>query len=340
MANEAEVSRLQSVCESITGLAPKKNDLIGKPEWGVINFADVEQDIETAFWLVGEVKRLPSHIVPDRVVQETTHYLTQVIKIFREIDNFSIAQGAPSSHRNQLADQLRQNVQEAVVQIGLWLPVLALRVGETEDWVAKMKTTSADATRILQETTEYAAARKKEIDEAAQAARAAAGEAGAAEFTHEFREEAQAAVKRSKSWLWPTVLFAVLALGLSCWVMFGAVDASTDPWGLAYRLGGRVIAFSALFYAAVWSGRIVLANMHLANVNKHRAISLQTLRAFHQAAEDPAVKDAVVLEAARAVYENVPSGFIGRQATEYGGNARILEVIRGVNRASQSGGLD
>ena len=80
--------------------------------------------------------------------------------------------------------------------------------------------------------------------------------------------------------------------------------------------------------------------MHLANVNKHRAVSLQTLQAFHKAAEDPAVKDAVVLEAARAVYENVPSGYIGRQATEQGGNGRMLEVVRGANRAAQAGDGD
>ena len=68
---------------------------------------------------------------------------------------------------------------------------------------------------------------------------------------------------------------------------------------------------------------------------------MQTLQAFHKAAEDPAVKDAVVLEeAARAVYENVPSGYIGRQATEQGGNGRMLEVVRGANRAAQAGDGD
>ena len=40
-----------------------------------------------------------------------------------------------------------------------------------------------------------------------------------AEFTHEFRTEADVAEKRSKNWLWPTVIFAVGSLGLSIWLM-------------------------------------------------------------------------------------------------------------------------
>lgn len=112
-------------------------------------------------------------------------------------------------------------------------------------------------------------------------------------------------------------------------------DPPTNTWDAVYRLGGRIVAIGVLFYAAVWSGRIVLANMHQASVNKHRAVSLQTLQAFHQAAEDPAAKDAVVLEAARAVYENVPSGYVARQSSGQSGSARTLEIIKNANRSAK-----
>ena len=201
-----------------------------------------------------------------------------------------------------------------------------------------MKNTSAQVTKTLQEIKTYETTQRNEIDKAVQAARAAAGKAGAAEFTHEFREEAIAVEKRSKRWLWPTGIFSVLALVLSVLLIFELLgDAPANVWEAVYGLGGRVIAISVLFYAAVWSGRVVLANMHLASVNKHRAVSLQTLQAFHKAAEDSAAKDAVVLEAARAVYENVPSGYIGRQATGQGTGGRTFEVIRSADRAPRAG---
>ena len=145
--------------------------------------------------------------------------------------------------------------------------------------------------------------------------------------------------RRGWYWLWPTGIFAVFALALSVSLMFGLFGQNPEnTWEAIYRLGGRVVAISVLFYAAIWSGRIVLANMHLASVNKHRAISLQTLQAFHQAADDPAARDAVVLEAARAVYENVPSGYIGRQAAEHGGHGRTLEIIKNAGRSVRQDG--
>ncbi|MYE01063.1 MAG: hypothetical protein F4Y03_07240 [Alphaproteobacteria bacterium] len=198
---------------------------------------------------------------------------------------------------------------------------------------------SAEMTAILQDATSRAEDGIRDIESSTQAARAAAGEAGAAEFTHEFREEAKSMEKRGHGWLWPTGIFATLALVLSVFLMFGLLGETPEStWEAIYRLGGRVIAISVLFYAAIWSGRIVLANMHLASVNKHRAVSLQTLQAFHQVADDPAAKDAVVLEAARAVYENVPSGYIARQVSEPSGHGRTLEIIKNASRGPREGG--
>ena len=112
-------------------------------------------------------------------------------------------------------------------------------------------------------------------------------------------------------------------------------DVPANAWEAAYRPGGRVILISVLFYAAVWSSRLALANMHLASVNRHRAMSLQSLKAFLHAAEDAGTRDSVVLEAARAAYESVPSGYIGRQAAGQVGPARMVEIIKGAARTSQ-----
>ena len=229
---------------------------------------------------------------------------------------------------------MKQEIESVISEFGLWLPLLALHAGKIENWTAKIKNLSAEATNLLKESTDYSNDRRKEVDKIVQTARAAAGEAGAAEFTHEFRDEAALLEKRGKTWLLPTCVFALLALILSIlFVFYGVGEVPISNIEAAYRFGGRVIGISVLIYAAIWSGRVVLANLHLSSVNKHRAISLQTLQAFHHAAEDIATKDAVVLEAARAVYENVPSGYIGRQVAEHGGNTRMLEIVKGVTQS-------
>ena len=212
-----------------------------------------------------------------------------------------------------------------------------MRDEEQETVSAKLRAVSDEEVSTLNETKEYVQKKSSEIDSVLQVARAQSGEAGAAAFTKQFNTEANAAKKRAGCWLVPTVLFVAAAFALSMLFMLGlfigipastAEEASTNALEIIYGLGGRVIGISVLFYAAIWSGRIALANMHLSSVNRHRAISLETLQAFQNAVDDLTARDAVVLEAARAVYENVPSGYIGRQAGEQSSGGRILELIR------------
>ena len=343
MANEAQVKALKALeerCAAIVELASKKGSFIERSEWGEVNFKTIKSDIETVLWFVKEIKKLPTHILPQDVIQNSTEHLTQVKNIFDRIDR-GIPQGNSSSWGDGLANEFSMRVRNIMSGIGIWMPLLSLHdAGEIKDWTSRVENIGDRTTHLLEElekTKSHVEKQRDEIDQIIRAARAASAEAGAAEFTHEFSNEAKAREKRSKYWLIPTALFSALALSLSILAMFELLgDTPTDFWEAVYGLGGRVIAISVLFYAAVWSGRIALANMNLASVNKHRAVSLQTLQAFHKSAEDPAAKDAIVLEAARAVYENVPSGYIGRQATGPGAGARTLEVIRGANRASRA----
>ena len=332
MADTNVIKEFRANCDAISNLADRKDQFIRRQRWGEITFDIAQNDVDTVFWIVEELKRLPIHLIPEGNISNGIQYLQQLRNIFDQIDSFTLL-GDPASTRDHITNELNRNVRELMSAVGIWLPLLALRAGEIENWAARMQTASVDMTKILQETKTVSEKGLDEIKASVEAARIAAGEAGAAEFTHEFREEARSMERRGKCWLYPTAIFAISALILSVTIMFGLSGQTPEnTWEAIYRLGGRVVAISVLFYAAIWSGRIVLANMHLASVNKHRAVSLQTLQAFHQAAEDPAARDAVVLEAARAVYENVPSGYIGRQAAEHSGHGRTLEIIKNAGR--------
>ena len=339
MADQARVEKFEAQCEAIWQLASQKENYIRRDRWGELTFEDIKGDIDMIFWFVEEMDLLPISIVNDNVIDQTMSHLSQIEQHFQQIDDFRVAQGDPNSRRNSIASNMKDQIQGVISTMGPWIPLLALRADKIQNWNAQMKGDREDMAERLRETTAYVEERKSEIDAAVEAARAAAGEAGAAEFTHEFRRQAEEAEKRGKRWLWPTVISAAAALGLAGALIFGLLgETPSNLWEAIYRLGGRVIAISVLFYAAVWSGRIVLANLHLASVNRHRAVSLQTLQAFHRAAADETAKDAVVLEAARAVYENVPSGYIARQGGGPGGSARTLEVIKGTARQARNDG--
>ena len=66
---------------------------------------------------------------------------------------------------------------------------------------------------------------------------------------------------------------------------------------------------------------------HLAIINNHRAISLLTLQAFSNAANDVQVKDAVLLEATRAVFGTVPTGFVNANLDS---DLKLVEIARNI----------
>ena len=288
MANLGLVAQLAEKCEAIEKLDHDTDSFIKRPAWGEITFESARHDIETSIWLVKEVKRLSLLMVPDPVAQTTNQHLNEIFNYLNQIDQFQISKGNPGPERDNITQGLKRSIEDAIASIGIWLPLMALRAGEIENWAANAKDTNENVKKILQETKNLAAAGKEEIDESIQAARAAAGKAGAAEFTDAFRDAAEANEKQSEKWLRPTVVSATLALGLSIWLLTGVeifgvkIEVPEKSWEAVYQLSGRVIAIAVLFYTAVWSGRVVLANMHQASVNKHRAVSLQTLQGFPQ----------------------------------------------------------
>ncbi|MCY3703531.1 MAG: hypothetical protein OXG16_12720 [Rhodospirillales bacterium] len=340
MASPEITEYLLEVCGSINDLATEKERLIRQiQERDTKSFQNVEEVISTVFWLAEETPKVPVNMVPSGALSRAAQSLSRTKMCLDRISQFS--DETKSSERHvQVLSELEDSVEHAMRDFGEWLPLLALRSGNIENLAARTKAINAEATTILQDAQRQAGIELQELEEIKRAAREAAGEAGAAEFTREFRDEARAATIRAWWWLGVTGILAMAALTMPVLIIFGEFGKPpTDVWEAAYMTGWRVIAIAVLFYAATWTGRVVLAHMNLSSVNKHRGISLQTLQAFHRAADDPAAKDAVVLEAARAVYENVPTGYIARPSAQQGGGARTLELIKNASRSSpESGG--
>ena len=330
--------QLKQICETIVAIVPDTNSFVKRTRWGRINFEDIKEEIETLVWLVREIQKLPPDIIHESIIDETLNHLSVLLKILMEIRDFDIKTviDAPVAWQENISKNFKERYIHVIHTASRWLPLLVLRSGKIENLTAKMQDANSDITEMLQSTEGYMEERKEEIEKIMREARAVAGGEGAAKFTKEFSDEAEKARKRSIIWLGVTGAFSYALFTVSLLIAFNFFDLGTapdNPWEALYRLGARVFVISTLFYIVVWSGRIVLANMHLENVNQHRAVSLQTLQAFHVAAENPAVKDAVTLEAARAVYENVPSGYIRRQGTEQSANIRMVESIKSANKA-------
>ena len=207
------------------------------------------------------------------------------------------------------------------------VPWIATYSGKAEHWLAAARDEHTRTKQVREEAERQLEAAK----DAANIARESAGEAGAAEFTGAFREQAGKANEAAGKWLKATAWafgFALFATVTFVVLLASGVPPSptTGAEAIIY-LGWRVGVVGLLVGGAAWCGRHYRANRHNHEVNQHRAACLENMQAFQRAAEDQGVKDLVVLEFSKAAAQGMPTGFISGQADgRVGASPQVLSL--------------
>jgi hypothetical protein len=111
-------------------------------------------------------------------------------------------------------------------------------------------------------------------------------------------------------------------------IAFFWVETGLDAGAIIQKSAARLAVLAIFFAGTLWCGKIYKALLHQAAINRHRALSIQTFQAFSHAAADDGTKDAVLLEATRAVFGNVPTGFLDGATGGGTSGMQILEIAR------------
>jgi len=338
MTDERLLKQLSEAVNSVLAFEQRAPELIERPDWGDFKFSEAKPHIEFFIWFANQVRNFSFDVVPDEIARSAINFMCDTAHELKKLDEFNIDRDDPASFRNTLYANNRKNINSLVRHMGNWLPIISAQFSESQGQLAQMEELRSKMENVLNESEEYSSQKKEEVDKAVQASRNVAGEAGAAEFTVAFKEEANTQKKRAWIWTGVTFGFGLVLLLFSLSLIFGWLDeppSNLTKWSAIPYFAGRLFAFSILFYAATWAGRMALACFNLASVNRDRALSVQTLQAFHAAAGDEAAKDAVVMTAAQAVYENVPTGFLGKAgaASTQPVISRMVDVVRGRGRS-------
>lgn len=208
---------------------------------------------------------------------------------------------------------------------------MAYQKGDVAKNIEALNKALKDAEEFADSSRQRIEERAKEIEDIITKAREASAAAGAAVFTRDFQKAAEDMDKAAAKWLWSTGIAALVTL-LSALAMWYWTERALDQGQLFQKLSTKLVVLAVLFTATVWCGKNYRALRHLATVNRHRAMSMQTLQAFSAAAADPHTKDTVLLEAARAVFGNVPTGYIEGGGSD--SDVRIVGLARNLLPAS------
>lgn len=312
-----------------TALDYQQHDLVSRAEWGTLSFEEAQHDYDRIFGILGHLVVLPLEQLTDQAIKQIKDQAEAVAETLEKVHTFSIETGNPTQIRSQLVSEVHQKADALYENVTPWIPYLAYARGDVEQNIQALTTSVTEARDLITTAEKEIREKGKSIDKIITAAREASAAAGAAVFTKDFDAESTALTNKAKTWLGASAILAAATIALAV-VIFFVAEAGLDTGQLVQKSAARLVVLAVLFTGALWCGRVYKALLHQAAINRHRALSLQTFQAFSRAASDDATRDAVLLEATRAVFGSVPTGLLDSDSPGASG-LQVVEVARRIS---------
>lgn len=343
--NEAE-DRAIAVREKLEGLTKRTGgkDFLHRSEWGEINFTAMEQWLAEARKTWKDLASTELLLMGQANVQTLESLLQGVEQCVELIEEFSIGEGEARNQRDSIAIGLIGSQEQLMNHVVPWIGFLMYRQGDISGKLEEVRRASTEAQATLNEKfkemeSEQAAHRARMEQDAAQVKKLkeevsqTAQELGVGTFTEDFANQAEESAKTSKKWLWATIVLATSAVGVILATGMAAFRAGGEvQWTvMAVAAGGTGL----LVYITSWCGRMYKATKHQELTNRHRALSLKTVQAFAGAAQSSEAKEAVLLGAAKCIFEGRSTGLTTEKAEIPTTTTQIIETTR---RAVQGSG--
>ena len=296
----------------------------------------MKENLNLVFALLTSLKILPLGPLPNSISESMNSLLVEFIRVLEDIDQFNIQHPNSSRTHENLVNTARDRAEKLYTHVATWLPFLAHQDAGIDQHIQQITESAQEAKDILaaaetfhKEMTEKINVRVEEIDSTMTVVREKAIAAGTGVFTEDFKKEADRLTCNGIKWLIATGAFAFATVSTAIVFAFCLQPPSDiDTGGMLQVVGSKIVLLGILFGTTIWCGRIYRSQMHQAATNKHRALSIQTVQAFHHASVDPTVKDAVVLEAARAIYAHVPIGLV--DVAQQDQSSKIIEITKAI----------
>ncbi len=321
------VDDLKALLEAING--QDRDALIHRQKWGEINLDEAKHDFDRIFFITDTLVVLPLDYLTDQIVSQIKQSLDTVQQLFAKIDEFSISIDNAAQVKNGFITQAKQGSDQLYVAASQWIPFLAYRKGDVAQNIKNLSSAVIEANTIVSNAKSDIETKQDEIQSIITAAREASAGAGAAVFTKDFSRESQRCADSAKTWLMSTVGLALAAISLGVAFVFLPQDG-LDSGQLMQQLIGKFAILGFFITATLWCGRIYKALMHQSAINRHRSLSIQTLQAFANAAEDSQAKDAVLMEVTRAVFGSTQTGYIDSKETHQDASIKVFDVAKSI----------
>lgn len=338
-----------------------KHDVAG----GAYNIEEARPYLETIVRVATALEAADLRNAGESTLTSLVNFLNGIRNQIQAVRNFNPARSpSPITERSNLITGLKNVANEAVQNIGHIVSVCNISKPSSyeERAEAALRTLQQNIAAQMNDsvaTLERQKEAQAEIESVLEAAKKAAQSIGIVEHSKFFQQESLDHLKASKRWLWATILLAGLAVWVG-WLNYshslhaltsaigkaqqpeklqdGPKQPSAEPGTTALQIQlavAKLIVFSVLFSAVVWTGKMYRAHRHNYVINRHRLNALSTFEAFAKATDDQQIKNAVLLQATQCIFGPQPTGYISGE-NESEGYPQILEIVRGMGAGDKS----
>ena len=327
---KAQRDALQTQLEKLTKVNP--DSLVRVGEFGqALSFEKGLPYFQRVLRLFCDLAQANLDTVPYQHLHRLTQAAEQANDQFSQIQQFSLDAHPqnPAQERDGLIDNIRDQYDSWFSQV---TPTIAYSIRKGTDFQRLEEDALEQAARVEQIGAEVQSKGQEIVTEAQDVldqVRRAAQEVGVAKHAVHFKNEANQHKTAAGKWLmavfWLAGATALLTLINVGYYAIRPVDLTTSQ---TIQLAvAKVILFSLLFSALVWSGRVYRSHQHNFVVNQHRQNALTSFETFAKSANDDQTKSAVLLQATNCIFSTQPSGYAD-SPTEATNSPRIMEIIR------------
>lgn len=259
-------------------------------------------------------------LLPDNLKNDCSNLLRQLDTVIQRLKSFSpTSTSNPSNERNSIVNQIKEVYRGfhpifVDIKINNLSKESAIKEFQTLQKEAKIRT--ADIDKLKQDALSLLESIKK-----------TAGKAGISKYSDIFSKQAKKHRSLAIAWLVATIGSAIV-ITTYVWITFNQLVSSVKDNGdfsTSFQLFiAKVLLLSFFSYVFYQIAKNYNANMHLYIVNKHRENSLTTFESFVKATDDNRIKDAILLQATRCIFETGDTGYLSSREK----SAKGIDMIK------------
>ena len=298
-----------------------------RSDLGTANFEEGVPLLKMTVALFKDLRSLDSRVLPLEILRQIDRRAESTLNWLEEVRSFNLNQSDPTGRRDSFLHQLESDYETHMSQLGVYISYLLVK---QTDFNA-LDAAARDKMRELDEFTAGTRAEqdriRQQMDAALLSVRAAAAEAGVGQQSIVFEGQVDTDTDTVNRWLGAVIGLGALSVVAVGWLLFAWAPSAETTGEIVREIGGRFTVLTLVAFALGFTVRQYSSSKHNQTVNRHRQNALRTFETFVSAADDKETKDAVLLEATRAIFAPQPSGFL-RSGREPDSPSTMIEVIR------------